>query len=288
MATTITNRANLRYTYGAVTETVASNLASTVLDDPLSVTKSSLEAAYRDGEPITYIITVTNGSTATLSNVTITDDLGTYAPSAGVEATPLTYVGPAQLFSDGVFSEELTPVIASDSVTFTIPEIAPDTTATILYKAEPNAYAPVVAGSEITNTASFVPAVGTEPITASHTIPAEEYAAVTIEKEMTPNPITDGAALVNTFTITNTGNTEATDLVLTDAFMMPLSNVVITVNGVTVPSSDYAFAGNTLTLPTPSAQTELTVPATTYTQDPATGAVTSVPGVTTVVVTGTI
>ena len=37
MATTITNRANLRYTYGAVTETVASNLASTVLDDPLSV-----------------------------------------------------------------------------------------------------------------------------------------------------------------------------------------------------------------------------------------------------------
>ena len=36
------------------------------------------------------------------------------------------------------------------------------------------------------------------------------------------------------------------------------------------------------------AQTELTVPAATYTQDPATGAVTSVPGVTTVVVTGTI
>ena len=40
MATTITNRASLRYTYGDVTETVASNLASTVLNDPLTVAKA--------------------------------------------------------------------------------------------------------------------------------------------------------------------------------------------------------------------------------------------------------
>ena len=288
MATTITNRANLRYTYGAVTETVASNLASTVLNDPLTVTKSSLETAYRGGEPITYVITVTNGSSTALSNVTIEDDLGTYAPQTGAQATPLTYIGPAQLYLDGVFSAELTPAITEGSVTFTIPAIAPGSNATILYKAEPNEYAPMLAGSKITNTASFTPAVGAEPIAASHTIPAEAYAAVTIEKEMSPNPVADGAALVNTFTVTNTGNTEAVDLVLTDAFMTPLNDLAVTVDGVAVPETDFTFENNVLTLPAEGAATALTVPAATYTQDPATGAVSFVPGVTTVVVTGTI
>ena len=106
MAVTITNRASLRYTYGAVTETVASNVASTVVNDPLNMTKTSLETAYRAGEAITYIITVTNGTDAALSNVTIEDDLGAYSVSALQTAVPLTYEGPAQLYSDGVFFEE--------------------------------------------------------------------------------------------------------------------------------------------------------------------------------------
>lgn len=284
MATTITNRASLRYTYGTVTEIVSSNLASTVMNDPLTVTKSSLETAYRSGEDLTYVITLENGSDSTLTGVTVTDDLGTYTLD-GAEVTPLTYDGPAQLYIDGVFSAVLQPVIAGDSVTFTIPQILPAQTATVLYKATPNEYAPMTPDSVITNTASFTPA-GAQPITAQHTLPVDSYALVTIDKEMTPNPITDGGTLVNTFTITNTGNVAATDLVLIDPFMTPLSNLTVTVDGTPVPEDAYTFENNTLTLPVGTAF-ELTVPAATYTQDE-TGLVTFVPGVTTVVVTGTV
>lgn len=288
MATTITNRANLQYTYGAVTETVASNLASTVLNDPLTVTKSALETAYRNGEDLTYVITMINGSDATLTNVKITDDLGTYDVAQGVSVTPLTYDGPAQLLLDGVFSQMLTPAINADSVVFTIPQIAAGTTATILYKATPNDYAPMIEDSVITNTASYQPAGAGAPITAQHELPVDAYADVTIEKEMTPNPITDGGTLTNTFTITNTGNVEATDLVLSDTFQTPLTDLTVSIDGTAVPASDYSFTGNTLILPVDGATTEITVPAAAYTQDPATGVVTFVPGVVTVVVTGTI
>lgn len=286
MATTITNRANLRYTYGAVTETVASNLASTVLNDPLTATKSSLETAYRNGEDLTYVITMTNGSDVTLTDVTIVDDLGTYTAS-GVSVTPLTYKGPAQLFFDGVFSSVLEPVVLENSAAFTIPQLQPGRTATILYKATPNEYAPMTPDAEITNTAAFSPAASVQPVTATHTIPVDQYASVSIDKEMTPNPITDGAALVNTFTITNTGNVEATDLVLTDTFMTPLENVTVTIDGTPVPAGSFTYEQNLLTLPV-GTQTPLSVPAATFTQDPTTGVVSIVPGVTTVVVTGNI
>ena len=285
MATTITNRANLRYTYGAVTETVSSNLASTVLNDPLTVTKSSLETAYRNGEDLTYVITLTNGSDVPLTNVTVDDDLGTYAVG-GLEATPLTYNGPAQLYMDGVFSRVLTPTVLNDSVSFTIPQMQPGQTATILYKATPNEYAPMTPGAAITNTASFAPTGSLQPVTDTHTIPVDSYADVTVDKEMTPNPITDGAALVNTFTITNTGNVEATDLVLTDTFMTPLSDVTVTIDGTSVPTDGFSYEDGILTLPI-GTQT-LSVPAATFTQEASTGAVSIVPGVTTVVVTGNI
>ena len=288
MATTITNRASLRYTYGDVTETVASNLASTVLNDPLTVAKSSLEAAYRSGEDITYIITVTNGSDIALPDVTITDDLGTFTTTQGVSVTPLTYTGPAKLYIDGVYVREITPTVEAYSVAFPIGQIAPTATATILYRATPNEYAPMTGGAAITNTASFTPAAAVASIEAPYTLPADAYAAVTVDKSMSPNPISDGAALVNTFTITNTGNLEATDLVLTDTFQTPLADVVVAVNGVTVPETDYTFTGNTLTLPAPGAATTISVPAAAFTQDETTGAVAIVPGVTTVTVTGTI
>ena len=288
MATTITNRASLRYTYGGVTETVSSNLASTVLNDPLTVTKSALEPAYRSGEDVTYIITVQNGADVALPDVTIVDDLGTYTTAQGVSVTPLTYAGPAKLYIDGVYVRDLTPTVEADSVSFPIGSVSPTATATILYRATPNEYAPMTDGAAITNTASFTPAAAVASVEASFTLPADAYADVTIDKAMTPNPISDGAALVNTFTITNTGNLEATDLVLTDTFQTPLENVVVAINGATVPETDYTFTGNTLTLPAAGAATTLSVPAATFTQDETTGAVSITPGVTVVTVTGTI
>jgi hypothetical protein len=59
------------------------------------------------------------------------------------------------------------------------------------------------------------------------------------------------------------------------------------VNGVTVPAPDYTYAGGLLTLPTGGVY-EMTVPAATVTEDPATGVVTVTPGVLVITVTGTI
>ncbi|MBQ2201834.1 MAG: DUF11 domain-containing protein, partial [Clostridia bacterium] len=115
-------------------------------------------------------------------------------------------------------------------------------------------------------------------------VPVAEYADVSIEKEMTPNPITDGAQMTVTFTIENRGNTEATDLVLTDEFPLSLSDPAVAVNG--APVTDFTFENDLFTLPS-GTQTTLSVPAATFVQDE-TGAVSVTPGVLTIVLTGTV
>ena len=280
---TIINQASLTYTYGTTTASVLSNPAETVLTAPLSVEKRVLETAYRAGEELTYLVSLQNEGETALSDVVITDDLGAFTPAgAAASVVPLTYAGPAELFIDGVFSETLTPDLSEAGVTFTIPALPAGANALLIYKAQVNEYAPLDAGSEIINTVSVE---ASEPLTASATVPVDSYADVTVEKEMSPNPIADGGVLTSTFTIENFGNTEATGLVLTDAFPVSLDNVAVTVNG--APVADFTFENDTLTLPG-STQTTLTVPAATFTRSETTGAVTIEPGVMTVVVTGTI
>lgn len=279
---TILNQANLTYTYGTTTETVASNIAETEWNAALAAEKRVLEDAYREGSTLTYLISLTNDASAPVENLVITDNLGSFTP-AGADApvVPLTFAGNATLFIDGVFSEELTPTPVPEGIRFTIPSVPANANALLIYQATVNAYAPLAVGSEITNTAT----VGeTEPLTVSATVPVQAYADVSIEKEMRPNPITDGDTLTAIFTIENRGNTAATDLVLTDDFPIALSNVAVTVNG--APVTDFTFEGNRLTLPAGGATT-LSVPAATFSVD-ATGAVSVTPGVLTVVLTGTV
>lgn len=281
----ITNQANLTYTYGTTTASVASNLAATVWTAPLSAEKRALESAYREGATLTYLISLTNDGGTAIENLPILDDLGAYTP-VGMETpvVPLTFTGTAMLYIDGTFSETLNPTETGNGVQFTIPSIPAGASALLLYQATVNAFAPLSAGSEITNTAT----VGeTDPVTVTATVPVDAYADVSIEKEMTPNPITDGGTLSVAFTIENRGNTAATDLSLVDEFPLTITNVAVAVNG--APVTDFTFENNVLTLPSEgSTQTELTVPAATFTQDETTGAVTVTPGVLTVTVTGTV
>lgn len=278
---TIVNQANLTYTYGTTTESVLSNPAVTERTDPIAIEKRVLDEAYRADAELTYLLSIQNSGAAPMQNLTVTDDLGAFTPAGGGDSiVPLTYSGPAALYLDGVFSATLTPVVSETGVTFTIPEIPAGTNALIVYQARVNGFAPLETGSEITNTVT----VGDQ--TASATVSVEAYALVTVEKEMTPNPIDAGAELTVTFTIENRGNTAATDLVLVDDFPVPLTNVTVTVNGAAV--TDFTFENNRLTLPASgSTQTTLTVPAATF-EIGETGAVTVVPGTMTVVLTGTI
>ena len=280
---TIINQANLSYTYGAVTANVLSNPATTERTETIAIEKRVLENAYRAGGSLTYLIAVQNSGAAAVQDLAVQDDLGAFTPAgASAPVAPLSTAGPAALYLDGVFSENLTPVTDASGVTFTIPSLPAGSNALIVYRAQVNGFAPLEEGGEITNTASV--AVSDDPLTASATVPVDSYADVSIEKEMSPNPVGAGAQLLVTFTIENRGNVEATDLVLTDDFPVTLSDVAVSVNG--APVTDFTFENNTLTLPA-SDQTVLTVPAASF-ETSETGAVTVTPGTMTVTVTGTI
>lgn len=288
MPTQISNQATLTYQYGQSMGTASSNIATATLQGPLTVTKNSLFTDYREGEDLTYILTFTNASSAAMTNVSVVDNLATYTTDDSVEVTPLTYTGPAYLYINGVFSAELTPDVDDDSVTFTVPALAAGANAMILYKATVNEYALLEMGSELTNTTVFRAEGITETASAEHTIPVEEYADIRIIKTMSPSVITDGNVMTYTFTLYNYGNTEATDVVLSDAFSPVPTNITVTVNGTPVNATDYTYINGVLTLPGEGAELTLSVPAATFTQDEETGAVTVSPGITTIVVTGTI
>ncbi len=270
---TIINQANLTYTYGTTTASVQSNPAVAERIEAITIEKRVLAQAYRAHTALTYLITVQNNGAAQLQNLAVTDDLGAFtAEGAADPIVPLTYAGPAALYIDGVFSEAPDAAVGESGVTFTIPSLSAGSNALIVYTAAVNASAPLSQGSEITNTASV--ALTGENASASATVPVGAYADVTIEKQMSPDPIGTGEQM--------TVNIAATDLVLTDDFPVPLSDVAVTVNGASF--TDFTFENDRLVLPA-SAATTLTVPAATFPTGE-NGAAT--PGLLTVVLTGTI
>lgn len=287
MAVSITNQASLTYAYGAQSGSAISNVATAVIEDTLALAKTAVGSGYTPGSNIAYTISLINNGAAALNNITVTDNLGTYA-FAGATAVPLTYTGPAKLYINGVYSSDLTPTVTSSAVTFTIPSLASGANALIVYNAVPNSYASGASDSTITNTVTATAQGLGQSASASATVTADDFARVTMFKAISPETLTDGGAITYTFTLYNYGNTPASNVVLSDTFNpAPVINS-ITVNGTAVPSADYTYASGLLTLPAASSAYSLTVPAATFTQNPATGEVTSTPGVTTVVVNGTL
>ena len=282
----ITNQANLTFNYGNATGSAISNIATATLLDPLSAEKTSLGDTFRADDTITYVISVQNNGNNTVSGITVTDDLGAYTVG-GIRVTPLTYGNAAALYINGVFSSAITGTVTENGVIFTIPALASNANALILYQAIVNDFAPLQQGGTITNSATVTAPTIANPITVTDTVTVEDYADITIQKEMSPDPVSDGDLLTYTFTITNTGNTEATGVVLTDSFNPAPTSITVTVDGQTVPATSYTYENGVLTLPT-GEDFPITVPAATITQDSATGNVTVTPGTLVITVTGTI
>lgn len=281
---TFFNQATLTYNNNIVN----SNITTGEIQEVLTVTKTAVLNTYTQGDEVTYVINIRNTGPIAYNGLTLTDNLGAYSFST-LTPVPLTYQeNSATLFVNGI-PQEAPTVTAGPPLTITGITVPAGGVATILYAARLNPFAPLDVGSTITNTVT-VSGGGITPISAQETITAAEEAALTITKSLNPTVVIENGQITYTFVIQNTGNTAvvATDnAVITDIFDPVLSNISVSFNGISwTEPANYTYDSATGRFVTNAGQ--ITVPAATYTQDPASGAIAIQPGVSTLTITGTI
>lgn len=285
---TIENFATVSYTSGGVSETKVSNLAEIGLESAISFTKTTLGESYGEDEVVTYILSMTNTSTSPITNVSVTDDLGTFLFGT-LELTPLTYASPALLLIDGqdVSTQLTVDAATAGSLVFSFPTLPAGATANIVYRAAVNEYAPLEVDASITNTATLTSDSDCADGTATASIGALSAANVSVFKQMSPNPVICGDTVTYTIRIYNYGNIAAENVVLTDTFSPAPDSITVTRDGVLLAAADYTYENGTLTVPS-SAEAPVTVPAATFTRETSTGIVTVTPGMVEYIITGTI
>ena len=274
-----TNQATLTYTGGSAN----SNIAVGEILEVLSADKTAVSGTYQVGELVTYVITIRNTGSAAFTSLTVTDDLG-----GGVNV-PLTYQdGTVLYFVNGVL--QAAPAVTPGApLVFSGITVPAGGDAVIVYQAQVNAFAPPLSGSTITNTVTITGGGLTAPVTATETVTVAVGPAISITKTITPAQVADNGRVTYTFLIQNSGNealVATDDAVITDTFDPILTDLAVTLNGAPLAvGTGYTYdetTGQFATVPG-----VITVPAATYTQDP-TGAYTAAPGLTTLIVTGTI
>ncbi len=279
-----TNQAQLRYGNSVAN----SNIAVGEILEVLSATKTAVRSTYGQNDTITYIISIVNSGTTAFNNITLTDNLGAYAFDT-TTVTPLTYVeGTVKYYVNGVV-QTAPAVTAGPPLAITGINIPAGGNATIIYEAEVNQYAPLATNATITNTA-VISGGGVTPITVTETVTSENEPILIITKSVSPVPVTENGTLTYTFLIQNIGNAAAdaaTNVVVTDTFDPILTNLTATFNGTAwTAGTNYTYDETTGAFASVAGQ--ITVPAATYAQDPTTGAWIVNPGVSTLVITGTV
>ncbi len=281
----ITNRATLLYN-GTAT---VSNTVTGELTEALTVTKTAPDTTYTVGQPITYVVGLVNTSQAPLTGITVTDDLGAY-PFGSTSLVPLDYVeGSVGYFVNG--APAATPAVTlGTGVTFTGLSLPAGGSATLVYSAIPNEFAPLGEDGSVTNTVTVTAGGLSNPVTASETVTPTGGVSLTVIKEMSPTVVSPGDTVTYTITVRNYGTAPIVatdDAIITDLLMPALNALTVTLNGVTLTEGvGYTYneaTGSFATLPG-----ALTVPAATITQDPVTGAFEVTPGEAVLVLMGTV
>ena len=265
-----------------------SNVTTGEILDTLGATKTAISETYGANDSVVYVINILNSGTTALTGLTVTDDLGAYTLGTNT-LYPLDYVdGSVRYFVNGTL-ETAPAVNPGHPLVISGINIPAGANASIIYEAQTNEFAPFEAGAIITNTAT-VTGNGIEPITVSATVTAANDTTLTIAKAISPAVITDNGELTYTFIIQNTGNAPANatdDVIVTDTFNPIINPISVTYNGTPwTEGANYTYSettGEFATLPG-----QISIPAATYTQDPATGVITVTPGVAVITVTGTI
>lgn len=279
-----TNQAQLRYGNSVAN----SNIAVGEIVEVLSVTKTAVRNTYTDNDSVTYIVSIVNSGKTAVNGLNLSDNMGAYQFGTG-SLIPLDYVADTvRYYTNGTL--QATPAVtAGPPLAITGISVPAGGNATIIYEAALNEFAPLGLEAGVTNIVT-VRGDGVTPITAEETVNAVAAPRLTITKSVSPVPVTENGTLTYTFTIQNYGSvaaTEETGVVITDTFDPVLSNLTASFNNVawTAPA-DYTYDREAGLFS--SIAGKITVPAATYTQDTTTGAWVVNPGVSTLVITGTV
>ncbi len=267
-----------------------SNIAQGELLSGLTLTKTSVGDNYRQNGSITYVINISGTCAGGVDNLTVTDDLGSYVPEGLATAVvPLDYADGTLLYYSGGVLQPTPTVTAGPPLTISGLNLPEGGNIQLIYQARVNNFAPLDAGSCITNTASVSGAALAEDQSDDSRVCIEEDVALSVSKSVSPDTVCENGTLTYTFVIQNMGNraVEATDgAVISDTFNPILSNLAVTVNGTAAEEAAYTY--NAATGEFATANGTLTIPAATFTRDTATGTVTVTPGVTVVTVSGNV
>ena len=266
---------------------IQSNTVTGEITDLLTGSKTAPVDVYRQGDRVAYVINLVNAGNTAQSDLTVTDDLGTYASDAGT-LTPLTYLdGSALLFVNGMPQAAPTATVADGSLIFSGITVPADGNATIVYVVTVNEYAPLDADGAVVNVATVAGGGRITPLSFSETITPDTTAELSIVKSLSPATVVGSGPITYTFSIENSGLTavEATDEVtLTDVFNPVLLNPTVIFNGTLLSEgTDYTYENGTLTVLAGA----ITLPAATASQS-GTGEWVVTPGTGTLTVTGTI
>ena len=279
-----TNQAQLRYGNAIAN----SNIAVGEILEVLSATKTAVRKNYGRNDTITYLVSVVNAGNTAFTGLTLTDNLGAYVYDTQT-LVPLRYIdGTVKYYSNGTL-QAAPAVTAGPPLVISGLTVPANGSILIAYETDVNEYAPLDVEAEIVNTAT-IRGTGITPVTVRETVSAGSEPILTITKSISPVPVTENGTLTYTFLIQNTGNVaveEAAASVVTDQFNPILSNLTVTFNGTAwAETTNYIYNEDTGLFSTVPGQ--ITVPAATFAQDELTGAWNVTPGVSTLVITGTI
>ena len=162
-----TNQAQLRYGNAVAN----SNVAVGEILEVLAATKTAVRKTYGQNDRVTYVVSIVNSGNTAMTGLTVADDLGAYAFGTDT-LVPLTYVADTvRYYSNGIL--QTTPAVtAGPPLSVSGISVPAGGNVTIVYEAETNAFAPLLAESEITNTVT-VSGGGITPGTAKETAIAE-------------------------------------------------------------------------------------------------------------------
>ncbi|MCI4463267.1 MAG: DUF11 domain-containing protein, partial [Caldisericum sp.] len=200
--TTITNTAKVTSTEDS--QGKESQTTTTVQSAPiLSIDKVDTQDPVTAGSNITYRITVKNTGNMVAHNVIITD------------STPQNTTFVSAQFIQGTGTITSPPQGGTGSITFAITSINKDETVIVELVVKTNS--PLPNGTQITNTASVKSDEIQTPLQDTETTTIGSAPVLNISKTSSPNPVSAGDNITYTITVTNNGNMDATQFVITDS-----------------------------------------------------------------------